>query len=57
MTEEDEKKTWMCSYIRILNIFWPMHITNEEIRTRAGIDSLIKQADGKEEVGAARSRP
>ena len=34
-----------------------MHITNEEFRTRAWIDSLIKQAGGNEEVGAARPRP
>ena len=45
---EQTRKRWMCSYIRasvgyLSGIYWPMGMTNEEIRTRAGIETISKQ--------------
>ena len=50
MTKTDEKKkldvflhkSLHKSLRRILKVCWPMRITNEEIRTRAGIETISK---------------
>ncbi|XP_078382229.1 uncharacterized protein LOC144664897 [Oculina patagonica] len=46
MTKTDEKKLDAFlhkSLRRILKIYWPMRITNEEIRARAGMETISKQ--------------
>ena len=46
MTKANEKKLDVFlheSLCRTLNIYWPMRITNEEIRIRAGIEPISKQ--------------
>ena len=46
MTKTDEKKLDVFlhkSLRRILKIYWPMRITNEEIRARAGMETISKQ--------------
>ena len=46
MTQTDEKKldTFLHKSLRrILKIYWPMHITNEEIRRGTGIETISRQ--------------
>ena len=46
MTQTDEKKLDAFlhkSLRRILKIYWPMHVTNEEIRRRTGMETISRQ--------------
>ena len=46
MTEADEKKLDALlhrSLRRMFQIYWPMRVTNEEIRARAGLETMSKQ--------------
>ena len=59
MTKRDEKKLDVFlhkSLCQIIKIYWPMQITNKEIRTRAG-GRVNKQAGGKKEMDVAGSCP
>ena len=46
MTKTDEKKLVAFlhkSLRRMFKIYWPMRVTNEEIRARAGLETISKQ--------------
>ena len=56
------RKSWMCSCFSkslhlILKIYWPMRITHEEIRIRAGTEPISKRASSEEKMDVVRSRP